>query len=58
MIVGTVVPTVIVGTVTKCTELAWDTRAGDANNSQHDEPNDDLALLVGMIRLVQLFNLY
>ena len=39
----------------KCTELAWDTRAGDANNSLHDEPNDDLALLLGMERLDQLF---
>ena len=38
-----------------CTELAWDTRAGDANNSLHDEPNDDLALLLGMERLDQLF---
>ena len=39
-------------------ELAWNNRAGDDHNSLHDEPNDDLALLVGMIRLVQLFNLY
>ena len=41
-----------------CTELAWDTRAGDDHISLHDEPNDDLTLLVGMIRLDQLFNLY
>ena len=39
-------------------ELAWDTRAGDNHKSLYDEPNDDLALLVGMTRLDQLFNLY
>ena len=44
--------------ISLCTELAWDTRAGDDHISLHDEPNDDLALLVGMIRLDQLFNIY
>ena len=39
-------------------ELAWDTRAGDDHKSLHDKPNDDLALLVGMMRLDQLFNVY
>ena len=41
-----------------CTDLAWDTRAGDGQKSLHDEPNDDLALLVGMEKLDQLFNVY
>ena len=33
-------------------------RAGDDYNSLHDKPNDEVALLVGMERLDQLFNIY
>ena len=35
--------------------IAWDARASEVEN---DEPKDDLALLVGIERLDQLFDLY
>ena len=41
-----------------CSGIAWDARASDALIVENNKPNDDLALLVGIERLDQLFDLY
>ena len=44
--------------IQECSGIAQDARADDALIVENNKPNDDLALLVGIERLDQLFDLY